>query len=195
MPPRFLYLTLGSLALAGCGDDPVSYSAPVGINLKAKSANSTNGVVTDEKGINTESGNPFGAFVTDARRELGRDPGYIDVDEVTVLLGAGSTGVTRLGEVFTGNVEVLFQMNDTNNTYPVASGTIGFFDERLQKLDACDNSGRTAEVLLSAQESNLSEVGSTLIRLREIAVQGASVEVEPALHEEREHAGEDAEKQ
>jgi len=124
MHPRFLYLTLGSLALSGCGADPISYSAPVGINLKAKSADSVNGVVTDEKGINTESGNPFGAFVTDARRELGRDPGYIDVDEVTVLLGAGSTGVTRLGEVFTGNVEVLFQMNDTNNTYPVASGTI-----------------------------------------------------------------------
>jgi hypothetical protein len=124
MHARLTYITLGSLALVGCGDDPVSYSAPVGINLKAKSADTVNNVVTDEKGINTESGNPFGAFVTDANRELGRDPGSIDVEEVTVLLGAGSTGVTRLGEVFTGNVEVLFQMNDTNNTYPVAAGTI-----------------------------------------------------------------------
>ncbi len=121
---RLIYLTLGSLALAGCGDDPVSYSAPVGINLKAKSSDTVNNVVTDEKGINTESGNPYGAFVSDARRELGRDPGAIDVEEVTVLLGAGSTGVTRLGEVFTGNVEVLFQMNDTNNTYAVAAGGI-----------------------------------------------------------------------
>ncbi len=120
-----LGLTLGSLSLVACGgDDPVSYSAPVGINLKAKSSDTVNNVVTDEKGINTESGNPYGAFVTDARRELGRDPDQIDVEEVTVLLGAGSTGVTRLGEVFTGNVEILFIMNDTNNTYPVAAGTI-----------------------------------------------------------------------
>ena len=121
---RLIYVALGSLALAACGDDPVSYSAPVGINLKAKSADTVNNVVTDEKGINTESGNPYGAFVSDARRELGRDPGSIDVDQVTVFLGAGSTGVTRLGEVFTGNVEVLFEMNDTNNSYPVAAGTI-----------------------------------------------------------------------
>ena len=124
MHPRLTYITLGSLALVGCGDDPVSYSAPVGINLKAKSSDTINNVVTDEKGINTESGNPFGAFISDAKRELGRDPGSVDAEKVTVLLGAGSTGVTRLGEVFTGNVEVLFQMNDTNNTFPVAAGTI-----------------------------------------------------------------------
>lgn len=128
MNTRLIYLslglTLGSLTLAACGDDPVSYSAPVGINLKAKSSDTVNNVVSDEKGITTESGNPYGAFTSDARRELGRDPGSIDVEEVTILLGAGSTGVTRLGEVFTGNVEILFVMNDTNNTYAVAAGTI-----------------------------------------------------------------------
>lgn len=121
---KLIYVTLGSLALAACGDDPVSYSEPVGITLKAKSSDTVNNVVTDDKGINTESGNPYGAFVSNARRELGRDPGSIDVEQVTVFLGAGSTGVTRLGEVFTGNVEVLFEMNDTNNSYPVAAGTI-----------------------------------------------------------------------
>jgi len=123
MLARLTYLSIVTLAL-GCGDDPISYSAPVGINLKAKSSDTTNGVVTDDKGISTESGNPYGAFVNDARAELGRDPGGIDVDEVTLFLGASSTGVTRLGEVFTGNVEVLFEMNDTNNSYPVAAGTV-----------------------------------------------------------------------
>ncbi len=120
---RLTYLSIAALAV-GCGDDPISYSAPVGINLKAKSADTTNGVVTDEKGITTESGNPYGKFINDAKAELGRDPAAIEVDELTVFLGAGSTGVTRLGEVFTGNVEVLFLMNDTNNSYPVAAGTI-----------------------------------------------------------------------
>lgn len=124
---RFTFAAFGiSLVFCAgaCGDDPVSYSAPVGINLKAKSADTANGVVADEKSINTESGNPYGAFVTDARRELGRDPGVIDVDRVELFLGAGSTGVAALGEVFAGTVDLLFQMNDTNNSYPVAAGTI-----------------------------------------------------------------------
>jgi hypothetical protein len=113
-----------ALCAGACGDDPVSYSAPVGINLKAKSSDTANGVVSNEKGINTESGNPYGAFVSDARGKLGRDPGLIDVERLELLLGAGSTGVTGLGEVFTGTVDLLFQMNDTNNSYPVASVAI-----------------------------------------------------------------------
>ena len=121
---RLIYVALGSLALAACGDDPVSYSEPVGLTLKAKSSDTVNNVVTDDKGINTESGNPYGAFISNAKREIGRDPASIDVEQVTVFLGAGSIGVARLGEVFTGNVEVLVQMNDTNNSYPVAASTI-----------------------------------------------------------------------
>lgn len=116
---------IASLFATACGDDPLSYSAPVSINLKAKSGDTQNSVVTDEKGITTENGNPYGAFVSDAKRALdGRDPAIIDVDTVDIFLGANSTGVTKLGEVFDGQVDVLFQMNDTNNTYPVANRTL-----------------------------------------------------------------------
>jgi hypothetical protein len=110
--------------LFACGDDPLSYSAPVSLNLKAKSSDTSNGTVTSDKSITTESGNPFGAFVSDARRTLGRDPSHVEVDRVELLLGGSSTGVSRLGEVFAGQVDVLFQMNDTNNSYPVASTTV-----------------------------------------------------------------------
>jgi hypothetical protein len=114
-----------ALWLTACGDDPVSYSEPVGINLKAKSADTVSGVVANEKGINTESGNPYGAFVTSARNALGgKDPGTIEVDETTVFLGASSVGVTSLGEVFAGNVEVVFQFETSNNSYPVAHGNV-----------------------------------------------------------------------
>ena len=114
-----------ALLLAACGDDPVSYSEPVSINLKAKSDDVANGVLTDDKGITTESSNPYGAFVTNARRELGGvDPGSIEVDKIEVFLGAGSKGVTTLGEIYDGNLEVLFEMNDTNNSYTVGHGTI-----------------------------------------------------------------------
>src|SRR5436190_20724748 len=94
---RFYYvLVLLVLGSAACGDDPVSYSAPVGINLKAKSGDTMNGVVTSEKGVTTENGNPYGAFVSDAKRKLGRDPSSVDVDHIELFLGAGSTGVVGL---------------------------------------------------------------------------------------------------
>src|SRR5262249_47896604 len=117
---------LASLVLAAaCGDDPVSFSEPVAINVHAKSADVANAVVSDDKNINTESGNPYGAFVTDARAKLGgEDPGRIDVAQVTLLLGAGSTGVTTLDEIFAGQVDMLFVMNDSNTSAPVASRAI-----------------------------------------------------------------------
>jgi hypothetical protein len=118
-------LALSTAALGACSDDPVSYSAPVGINLKAKSSDTMNGVVSDDKGITTESGNPYGAFTTAAKQELGgKDPSRIEIDKVVLLLGASSTGVTRLGEVFDGPVEVLFQINDSNNSYPAATSLV-----------------------------------------------------------------------
>lgn len=125
MRPSVISLALVSLVLAACGDDPVQYSEPVAINLKAKSGDVAAATITEEKGITTESGNPYGAFVNNAKATLGgRDPGSIEVDEITLLLGAGSTNVTTLGEVFTGATEVLFIMNDSNNTYPAGSASI-----------------------------------------------------------------------
>jgi len=110
-------ICLMMLALAACGTDPVSYSAPVGINLKVKSGDVLSNAISDQKGITTESGNPYGAFVSDAQRKLGRDPTRIEIDQLTLTLGAQSTGVTKLEEVYTGDVDVAFIMNDTNNTY------------------------------------------------------------------------------
>ena len=107
------------LLLAACGDDPVSYSTPVGINLKVKSGDVSSNAISDAKAITTESGNPFGAFVGDAQSKLGRDPSRIEVDDLTLTLGAQSTGVTTLQEVYTGDVDVAFITNDTNNTYDV----------------------------------------------------------------------------
>lgn len=117
-------LALALVILAACGSDPVSYSQPVGIELKAKSGEAPNNVITDDKEINTESGNPYGAFVADARAKIGGDPSRITVDHVDLLLGAGSTGVTTLGEIFLGNVDLLFQVSDSNDTFPVGSVAI-----------------------------------------------------------------------
>lgn len=110
---------LALLMLIGCGDDPVSFSMPVGINLKAKSGDVSNTVISEEKQITTESGNPYGAFVSDAQSKLGTDPGRIEISAATLILGAQSTNVTKLEDVYTGDVDVAFITNDSNNTYDV----------------------------------------------------------------------------
>jgi hypothetical protein len=105
---------------AACGDDPVNYSAPVGIELKVKSGEVTQAnALTPEKSITTESGNPYGAFVSEAETALGHDPGNIELDKVTMTLGAQSTNVAGLEQVMTGDVYVKFLTNDTNNTFTV----------------------------------------------------------------------------
>ena len=79
-------VALSLVSLAACGDDPLSYSAPVSINLKAKSGDVSSNAISDEKGITTESGNPFGAFIADAQDTLARDPSSVEVDDLTVLV-------------------------------------------------------------------------------------------------------------
>jgi hypothetical protein len=119
--------SVGALAIfaTACADDPVKYSQPVAITLKAKSADTTNNTVSNDKGINTESGNPYGAFISAAKQKLdGADPKVIEIDKIELFLGAGATNVTRLGEVFDGTVDVLFVINDSNNSYPAASGPV-----------------------------------------------------------------------
>lgn len=115
---------LGLVALvAACGDDPVSYSSPVAINLKAESGAVNGTALSNEKSIKDEAGNPYGAFITDARAKIGHDPTLVEIDRLTLTLGALSTGVTGLDEIFAGTVDVLFIVNTTNNTYPVGQVT------------------------------------------------------------------------
>ncbi len=117
-----LIVLSGSLLFAACGDDPVSYSAPVGINLKAKSGDVSGTAISEDKNITTETANPYGAFVSSATAKLGRAPGRIEVDRATLVLGAQSTNVARLEDVFTGALDVSFVIHDSGTTYQV--GTI-----------------------------------------------------------------------
>src|SRR5438105_4095222 len=106
------------LALAACGSDPVNYSQPVGIELKAKSGDVNTAAVTESKEINTESGNPYGAFISTAETKLGgKAPSRIELSQLSLTLGGQSTGVSSLEQVVTGDVDVAFIVNNTNNTY------------------------------------------------------------------------------
>jgi hypothetical protein len=115
-------ITLASfLVCAACSTDPVSYSEPVGINLKAKSGDVSSTVISEDKNITTESSNPYGSFVSAATTKIGRAPGRIEVDHATLLLGAQSINVTKLEDVFTGVVDLSFVINDSNTTYQVGT--------------------------------------------------------------------------
>ncbi len=111
-----------AFVLAACGGkDPVSYSAPVGITLPAvASKDVVAGSVRVDKNINTESGNPYGAFVNDARSAIGHDPSHVALTRATLELLPTSTGVTALEQVFTGTVVISFEMNGTNALYQAA---------------------------------------------------------------------------
>jgi hypothetical protein len=167
---------------AACGGDLVSYSEPVGITLRAKPADTMNGIISEEKSINTEAGNPYGAFVGNARARIGHDPGIIDVESVELRLAPGATGAATLADVFAGAVDLTFQMNDTNVTYPVATGTI----------DAAAAAGPVAfEVVFAADEVPDSDyvkllLGSFKLGARgpaspSFATRGAEVDLEITL--------------
>lgn len=143
---RYLLALSLSVAAAACTNPPVTYSAPVGISLTAKSADATNGLVTDDKMITTEQGNPYGAFVTAAKDQLaGRSPTAIVVEDAMIALGDGSTGVTQLSEVFGGNVAVVFLINDSNNSYGVATGVVDAATGSTLQLAPAFDSGALTE--------------------------------------------------
>jgi hypothetical protein len=109
---RFLVLASCMLTAAACGNDVASSSGDV-----------DGDVLADEKNINTESGNPYGAFLAAAEAELGRSPSEITVDEATVELDAGATNVDGLGSVFVGDVALRFLVSTTDTAHTVAVRT------------------------------------------------------------------------
>jgi hypothetical protein len=118
---KLLWLALFVTVLAACGDDVVSHSGPVGIHLAFSSGDVSGGRVGDDKNINTESGNPYAAYMAEAREVLGHDPSRIEVDSLTVRLVAPAGSVTTLGGIYDGPTALTFVMNSTNTVMPVAT--------------------------------------------------------------------------
>lgn len=108
---------------SACGEDAVSHSDIVGIEVKADADKVVNDTISDEKNINTESGNPYGAFITEAQNALGADPGRIEITSVTIQLN-DSVGVAALNEIFDGDVDIVFQMPTSGDEVRVASGAV-----------------------------------------------------------------------
>ncbi len=137
---RYAFLTLA--VLAGCGDastgnpnsgnDPntINYSGPVTIRLdKFKNDDVRNNAFDSDKDINSESGNPYGAFLQAARQRLGRDPAAVLVDRITLTIGEGTRGVTGFEQVLGGPLVVYFAksgatVNVGTLTQPMGAGPV-----------------------------------------------------------------------
>jgi hypothetical protein len=135
MSHRRIHLVLPLVGAAACTGDLRSYEAPIDIQLSVKPGKK-NDIVTGEKGIKSEVGDPFGVFIEDVRRKLGRDPATLELRGAELDIGAGSIGAVVLGEVFLGTVRVLFQLDSTGSNYPVAAGDVAVTTAGSLPLDA-----------------------------------------------------------
>ena len=100
---RLTEYTLAGLALFvfACGDDPVAYSETVSLKLSGiKNGDIAQGVASEDKNVNSESGNPYAEFLKSARAELGRDPGSIELVSAFVRVHADSKNVVNIEQVF-----------------------------------------------------------------------------------------------
>ena len=122
------------------------------------------GTISEEKSITTESGNPWGKFIDDARATIGGDPSDITLDAATITLETSSTNVADLGEVFDGSVTLAFEMNGSSTQYAVADGTVTGSDlgvevsltsrfdfEDIVAADVADLLGGSFKVVLGGQ--------------------------------------------
>lgn len=122
---------IGSLAfaIAGCGSDdedktPVSVSDPVGITLNVVATDIQNGIITTDKNINTEEGNPYAVYIAKARDVLKGDPGRIEINKMDLDLNNKQSDTAALNEIFNGDVKFDFVMNDSGAVVDVGNGLV-----------------------------------------------------------------------
>ncbi len=109
------------LAFAACDSDPEPVAVSETVSLKLggmKEGDAKSGTHSQDKNVNSESGNPYGEFLKTARDRLNRDPSEIRVRRVDVRLHADSTGATDLGQVF-ADLEVF--LANSNTTIPLGT--------------------------------------------------------------------------
>jgi len=116
-----------SLMVAGCGDAnsdgggiTLSHSGPVNIRLdKFKDGDVRNDAFDSDKSVNSESGNPYGAFLQAARTRLGAQfnpdtPGAaVVVDRVTLTIDQDTRGVTAFEQVLGGPLVLYLASSST----------------------------------------------------------------------------------
>lgn len=130
-------LGLALLMFVACGDDPVAYSETVSLKLSGiKNGDIEQGVASEEKSVSSESGNPYGEFIKNARARLGgKDPGSIEIVSCFVRVHADSKNVLNIEQVF-DDLELFLATSQTTipagkNLNPSGTSTAITIDEDL----------------------------------------------------------------
>lgn len=157
---QLVYLGVALCSLAGgCSDeDPILYSDVVDLKITIASGDvDGDGNIGEDKNVNTESGNPYGAFVAAAREEVGGDPARIVLEDVALTVEAGSTNIATLGELFAGNASVTFETNSgtkyvvATRTFAAADAATIMFEEVDTEFSANANSAEKYTELVGGQ--------------------------------------------
>lgn len=110
-----LISSFAALGLFGCGGGPISVSQPITLSETAGASDVVAGVLTWDRGVNSDTGSPFANFIGAARQQLdGKDPSRLELTSASLFLGGQSQGVTALEQVFSGRVDMLLQTSHTS---------------------------------------------------------------------------------
>lgn len=124
------YTLAGLVALAlimvACGDDPVAYSETVSLKLSGtKNGDIKEGVASEDKNVNSESGNPYGEFLKSARSRLGgKDPSAIEITSAFVRVHADSKNILNIEQVFE-DIELFLANSQTTIPASMVTGPKG----------------------------------------------------------------------
>jgi hypothetical protein len=100
-------------AIIGCQDsDPLAPIVSPIITMTVNSMNGSDiesGIIDKDENISTETGNPWGEFMSDAVDQCGGDPVGFEVAEVSLELDRDGSDIESLDEVFSDSASVILR--------------------------------------------------------------------------------------
>lgn len=112
---------LVALTLVGCSDDPAFTSGQVGISLGLKEGAIVGDQIDTRKNVSTESGNPYGAFVSKVENEFGDTPREIRIEAVSLQIQDTKDDVAVFEDLWPETAEVFLAADDTVSGFTVAT--------------------------------------------------------------------------
>lgn len=109
------------LSLVGCSDDPAFTSGQVGISLSLKEGAIVGDQIDSRKNVSTESGNPYGAFISKVQNEFGDTPREIRIEAVSLQIQDTKDDVAVFEDLWPESVQVFLAADDTVSGFTVAS--------------------------------------------------------------------------
>jgi hypothetical protein len=114
------FLAASSILAVGCAEEgPKLFTAPISLQLDLKESDIQDGVLSRDKNISTEQGNPWSKFVQDAKASLGRDPTAFEITTAQVTLDAADSENVDAFDDLTTTGELRLVATKTDGEVPI----------------------------------------------------------------------------